>query len=84
MPVARLQKCKWDDQAATVWLPRANLTPPSAVSAAGRDFPLVQSLVPPRFPLCGAFFARLAAPSPRRFPLRVLEKTGITARKGSG
>jgi hypothetical protein len=28
----------------------------------------------------GFFFARLAAPSPRRF----LEKTGITARSGSG
>jgi hypothetical protein len=63
------------DQVATVWLPRANLSPRYAVSAAGRDFPLVQSLDPPRFPLCGAF-ARLAAPSPRRFPLRVLEKTG--------
>jgi hypothetical protein len=24
-------KCKWDDQAAKVWLPCANLTPPSAV-----------------------------------------------------
>jgi hypothetical protein len=32
----------------------------------------------------GFFFARLAAPSPRRFPLQVLEKPGITARKGSG
>ena len=32
----------------------------------------------------GFFFARLAAPSPRRFPLRVLEKTGYNRAEGIG
>ena len=44
-------------------------------------------LVSPRFPpVRGSFFARLAAPSPppRRFPLRVLEKTGYNRAEGIG
>jgi hypothetical protein len=48
-------------------------------------FPLVQSLVPPRFPSVRGFFCRLAAShhhAVTRFGC--LRKPGITARKGSG